>query len=102
MCHNLKCSCRKQITFTPQQFQIEAGSRKRERQKFLRGTQTAWNNFVKPAINPTAPFIGVAVSAKKTNPKVGRATTKTPKSTLGGKILSLTDLHGNGLRSKVL
>ena len=28
MCHNLKCKCQKQITFTPKQFQLKGGSLK--------------------------------------------------------------------------
>ena len=44
----------------------------------------------------------MAVSAKTKNPKVGQATAKILKSMSGGKILSLTDLHGNGLRLKVM
>ena len=81
---------------------LEGGSIKSKLQKILRGTQTAWNKFLKPAINATAPFIGMAVSAKTKNPKVGAATTNILKSISGGKILSLTDMHGNGLRLKVM
>ena len=102
MCHNPKCNCQKQITFTPKQFQLEGGSIKSKLQKKFKGTLTAWNKFLKPAINETAPFIGMAVSAKTKNPKVGQATTNILKSLSGGKILSLTDKHGNGLRWKVM
>ena len=42
------------------------------------------------------------VTAKTKNPKVGQATTNILKSISGGKTLSLTDLHGNGLRLKVM
>ena len=102
MCHNRKCNCQKQLTFTPKQFQLEGGSIKKILQKFFRWTQTAANKFLKPAIKATAPFIGMAVSAKTENPKVGQATTNILKSISSGKILSLTDIHGNGLRSKVM
>ena len=44
----------------------------------------------------------MAVSAKTKNPKIGRATTNILKSVSGGKILSLTDIHGRGLRLKVM
>ena len=70
--------------------------------KIFKGSQTAWNKLLKPAVIMTAPFIEIAVSAKTKNPKVGQATTKFLKSISGGKILSLTDLHGNGLRLKVI
>ena len=102
MCHNPKCKCQKQITFTPKQFQLEGGSIESELQKIFKGTPTALNKFLKPAINATAPFIGMAVSAKTRNPKVGQATTNILKSISGGKILSLTDMRGIGLRLKVI
>ena len=44
----------------------------------------------------------MAVSAKTKNPKVGQATTNILKSISGGTILSLTDMHGRGLRLKVM
>ena len=40
----------------------------------------------------------MAVGAKSKNAKVGGATTNILKSLTGGKILSLTDIHGNGLK----
>ena len=49
-----------------------------------------------------APFIGMAAGAKTENLKVAAATTNILKSISDGKILSLTDLHGNGLRLKVM
>ena len=89
-------------TFTPKQFQLEGGSLKSKLQKLFRRTQTAWKKFLKPAINATTPFIGMAVSAKTKTPKVGQATTNILKSISGGRILSLTDMHGIGLNSKVM
>ena len=44
----------------------------------------------------------MAVGAKTRNPKIAQATTNILKSISGGKRLSLTDLHGNGLRLKVM
>ena len=101
-CPNPKCGCQKIITFTPHQYMLEGGSIKSKLQKIFSGTQTAWNKFLKPAVNVAAPFIGVTVSAKTKNPKVGQANTNTLKSISGGKILSLTDMHGSGLRLKVM
>ena len=62
---------------------LEGGSIRSKLQKLFKGTQTAWNQFLKPAINATAPFIGMAVSAKTKNPKVGQATTNILKSISG-------------------
>ena len=102
MCHNPKCKCQKQITFTPKQFQLDGGSIKSKLQKIFKGTQTAWNKFLKPAVIVAAPFIGMAVGAKTKNPKVAAATTNILKSISGAKIMSLTDMHCRGLRLKVM
>ena len=101
-CPNPKCGCQKIITFTPHQYILEGGSIKSKLQKTFKGTQSAWNKFLKPALNKASPYIGMAVSAKTKNPKIGEATTNILKSISGGKILSLTDMHGNGLRLKVM
>ena len=102
MCHNPNCQCQKQITFTPTQFELEGGSIECKLHKNFKITQTAWNNFLKPASNLRAPFIGMAVTAKAKNPKVGQATTNILRSISGDKILSLTDMHGRGLILKVM
>ena len=102
MCHTPKCKCQKQITFSPNQFQLEPAGFKNTMEKIFKGTQSAWNKFIKPAINVSAPFIGLAVVAKTKNPKVAAATKNILKSISGGEILSLTDMHGRGLRSKVM
>ena len=102
MCNNPKYKCQKQITFTPNQFQLEGAGFKNTMKKIFKGSQTAWNKFLKPAVNVAAPFIGMAVGAKSKNAKTGAATTNILKSLTGGKILSLTDMHGRGLRLKVM
>ena len=102
MCHNDKCNCQKMITFSPNQFQLEGAGFKNTMKKIFKGSQTAWNKFLQPAVNIAAPFIGMAVGAKTKNPKVAAATTNILKSISGGKILSLTDMHGRGLRLKVM
>ena len=101
-CPNPKCGCQKNITFTPHQYMLEGGSIKSKLQKLFKGTQSAWNKFLKPALNMASPYIGMAVSAKTKNPKNCQATTNILKSISGGKILSLTDKHGRGLRLKVM
>ena len=75
MCQNPNCNCQKQKTFTPKQIQLEKGSIENNLQKILEGRQFPWNNFLKTAINATAPFTGIAVGAKTKNPKNGQATT---------------------------
>ena len=63
-CPNRKCKCQKLITFTPKQFQLEGNGLKKTIEKLSEGTQTAGNNFFKPAIVATAPFIGMTVSGQ--------------------------------------
>ena len=101
-CHNPKCKCQKQITFSPNQFQLEGAGFKNTMKKLFKGSQTTWSNLLKPTTNTLAPVIGMAVKAKSINAKVGAATTNILKSLAGGKVLSLTDMHGNGLRIKVM
>ena len=75
MCHNPKCICQKQITFSPNQFQLEGSGFKNTMKKIFKGSQTAWNKFLKLTINTLAPVIGMAVGAKSKNKQVGAATT---------------------------
>ena len=64
---------------------LEGGSIKGKLQKLSRGTQTALNKLLKPAVKVAAPFLGTAVSAKTENPKVEQATTNFLKPSSGGK-----------------
>ena len=66
--------------------------------KILKGSQTAWNCFLKLTINNIAPIIGMAVGAKSKVAQVGQATTNIIKSISSGRNLSFTDMHGSGLR----
>ena len=75
---------------------------KNKLRKVFKRTQTVWNKCSKPAVKVTAPFIGMALRSKTKNPKVGAATTNILKSISGGKNLTLTDMHGRGLRLKVM
>ena len=100
--HTHKCNCQKQITFTPRQFHFEGGSIKSKLKSSFKGTKTAWDEFLKPALNMAGPSFGMAVSTKTKNPKIGHATANILKSVSGGKIMSLTDMPGNGLRLKVM
>ena len=69
--------------------------------KIFKGTQSAWNKFRKPVVNVAAPFVGMAVGAKTINTQVAQAT-KNLKSISGGNVLSLTGVHGNGFRLRVM
>ena len=101
-CPNPKCGCQKIITFTPHQYMLDGGSIKSKLQKIFRGTKTAWDKFIKPGLKMATPLISAAVAAKMKNPQSAQITNNNLKLLTGGKILSLTDLHGNGLRLKVM
>ena len=70
--------------------------------KIFKGAQSSWNKFLKPTINTLGSVIGMAVGPKSKNAKVGAANINNLKSWTGGKILSWTDMHGRGLRLKVM
>ena len=102
MCHNPKCKCQKMITFSPNQFQLEGGSIKSKLKSIFRGTKTAWDKFIKSGLKMATPLISAVVAAKTKNPQSAQITNTILKSLTGGKILSLTDMHGRGLRLKVM
>ena len=101
-CPNPKCGCQKTITFTPHQYRLEGGSIKSKLQKIFTGTKSAWDKFFKPALKIATPIISAGVAMKTKNPQSAQITSNILKSLTGGKILSLTDMHGRGLRLKVM
>ena len=48
------------------------------------------------------PLISAAVAAKRKHPQSAQVTNSILKSLSGGRVLNLTDMHGNGLRLKVM
>ena len=101
-CPNPKCGCQKIITFTPHQYMLEGGSTKSKLQKIFRGTKKAWENYIRPGLKMATPLISAAVAAKTRNPQSAQVTNNILKTLTGGKVLSLTDMHGRGLRLKVM
>ena len=97
-----KCGCQKIITFAPHQYMLEGGSIKSKLQKNFSGTKKAWDIFIRPGLKMATTLISVAVAAKTKNPQSAQVTKSMLKSLTGGKILSLTDMIGNGLRLKVM
>ena len=102
MCHNPKCKCQKQITFSPKQLELGGAGFKTTMKKNFERSQTAWNKFLKPGLKMATPLISAAIAAKTKSPQSAQITNIFLKSLKGGKILSLTDMHGNGLRLKVM
>ena len=60
------------------------------------------NNFIKPRLKIASPIVSAGVVAKTKNPQAGEVTSNLLKLILDAKILSLTDMHGHGLRLKVM
>ena len=101
-CPNYECDCQKRITFTPRQYMLQGGTIKIKLQKLFRGSQTAWNKLLKPGLKIAAAIISTAVAAKTENSQSAQITIIILKSLTGGNNLSLTDMHGNGLRLKAM
>ena len=90
------------ITFTSRQFSLEGGSIRSKLKSIFRG-KTTLDKFLKPASNMANPYIGMVISCKTKNPKIGQVPTSILKSFIGGKFLSLTDMHsGAGLRLQAM
>ena len=70
--------------------------------KFSQEQKKAWDTFIKPGLKLATPLISAAVAAKTKSPQSAQITNTILKSFTGGKILSLTDMHGHGLRLKVM
>ena len=80
----------------------EGGSIKSKLQKNFRGTRKACDSFIKPGVKMATPLISAAVAAKTKNPQSAQVTNSILKSLTGDRIFSLTDMHGNVLRLKLM
>ena len=81
---------------------LAGGSIKSKVQINFEGTKKAWDSFIQPSLKVATPLISAAVVAKTKNPQSAQGTNSILKSLTGGKILSLIDMHGLGLRIKVM
>ena len=90
------------INFTPHHYMLEGGPIKSQLQKIFRGTKKAWDSFIKPGSKMATPLISAALAAMTKNPQSSQKTNNILKLLTGGKILSFTDMHGNGLRLQVM
>ena len=88
--------------FHPKQFQLKGLAVENTMNTNFKGSQKFWDSFPKPAVNTKPPVIGMAVGAKSKNPEACQGSTSFLKSVSGGKILLLTDMHGQGLRLRVM
>ena len=69
-------------------------------EKFSDEQKKLEDSFIKPGLKMATPPISAAVAAKTKNPQSAEITNSVLKSLTGGKVLSLTDMHGRGLRLK--
>ena len=100
ICATIQNVIQKQITFTPKQFQLERAGFEITMKKIFKGTEKKWNNFLKPGLQKATPNISAGVAAKTKHRQSAQITWSISKSLTGGRVLNLTDLHGNGLRLK--
>ena len=70
--------------------------------KILGGQKKAWDGFIKPGLKMATPLISAAVAAKTMKPQSAQIRNNIFQSLTCGKILSLTDMHGQGLRLRVM
>ena len=63
-CHNPKCKCQKQITFSRNRFQLAGNGIKKTMKKIFKGTQSAWNKFLKPTLKLATLIISARVAMK--------------------------------------
>ena len=81
---------------------FEGGSIKTKLHKSFRGTKKTWDGFIRPGLKMATPLISSAIAAKTKNRQSAQLTNTILKSSTCGKNLSLTDIHGRGLRLKVM
>ena len=70
--------------------------------KIFKGTEKIGNNVIKPGLKIASPIISGRIAAKTNNPQSAQITSSILKPLTGGKILSLIDMHGHGLRLTVM
>ena len=98
---NVKLNCQKN-RFLPRHHQPQGAGFEKNTQKKIWRNSNCWNKFQKPALKKTTPVIGRAVGSETKSSQVAQATTSVLNNILAGKLLSLTDMHGIGLRLKFL
>ena len=82
--------------------QLEDGSVKINLSKMLRNSQKARNNSIKPGLKIAATLTSATVGAQNNNPQLTETTSNISRSKSRCNILNLTDMHGKGLRLKIL
>ena len=102
MCRITGCNRQKRIDFSPRQFHLKGSGFKSKMKEKNIGTEKIWVTFTSPGLKIASPNVSAAVAAKTKSPQAAQTTSNILKSISGRNILSLTDMHGNRLRWKVM
>ena len=98
----IKCKCQKPVTVTLTLFPLDSSGFENKVKNTFKGTQKAWDKFMKPGLNTTSRPISAAVGSKTENHHLAKTASIILKAISAGKVLSLTDMLGNGLRLRVM
>ena len=101
LCQNPYCKGQKDISFFSRQFRPEGAGFRNTTKKIFQGTGKMWNNFIKPVLKIATPIISAGVAVKTKTAQSAQTNSNVLESLTGGEMLSLIDIYGNGLRSKV-
>ena len=101
-CPNAKCNCQEIISSTTHQYTLPGELIKNKLQKNFKRTKKACDSFIRTGLKMATALISAAVAAKAKSPQSAQRTNNILKSLTGGKIISLTDMHGHGFRLKVM
>ena len=103
-CPKSRCNCQKQffLLFTFEQYELESSGFRSKMKKIFKRAEKMWNISFKPGLKIPTPIFSAAVAAKTRSPQAAQTTSNILKSISAGKTLSLTDMHGNRIRLKVM
>ena len=96
--HNLNVNIKNKVLFLSDNFTLKKLDLELNHREVLKAFNQLGINFLKTAPNMTAFVVGMAVGAKTKNPQVAQGSTNILERISRGKILSLTEMHGHGLR----
>ena len=69
----------------------------RKMEKIFKGTEKVRNKFIRSGLKTANPNNSAGVAAKTKNPQAGKVTSNISKTLTDGRVVNITDLHGNGL-----
>ena len=105
-CPNPKCGCQKiffllHINICLREIRLKTNYKKFSQERKKLGIALLKLHHLY-GLKMATPLISAAIAGKTQNPQSAQVTNSILKSLTGGKVLSLTDMHGKGLRLKVM